>query len=192
MTENKNELDDKEGQDNVVELGAETTEASKEEGSLNATQIAEYQNQIAELNDKVLRSAAEIENMKRRTEREKTDALKYGISKFAKELLTVADNLSRALQSIPEENRKDNQMLADLYMGVEATQKDLLKAFDKMGIRPIDSLGKAFDPHFHQVVFEDEESTEPSGTITQELQTGYMIEDRLLREAMVGVSKNKK
>lgn len=195
MTENENELDDKESQDNVVDLNAETAEAGEEmaeEGSFNVTQMAEYQDQIAELNDKVLRSAAEIENMKRRTEREKTDALKYGISKFAKELLTVADNLSRALQSIPEENRKDNQMLADLYMGVEATQKDLLKAFDKMGIRPVESLGKPFDPNYHQVVFEDEESSEPAGTITQELQTGYMIEDRLLREAMVGVAKNKK
>lgn len=179
-------------QENETETEIEETveaEDTKENTGLNVSQIAEYQSQIEELNDKVLRSAAETENIKRRAEREKADALKYGAGKLAKELLTVADNLRRALDAIPEEKRNENDTLNNLYIGVEATEKDLLRAFEKVNIRPVEALGKTFDPHFHQVVFEDEESNEPAGIITQELQKGYMIEDRLLREAMVSVSK---
>lgn len=156
---------------------------------MHLSQMTEYQTKIADLNDQLLRSFAEVENIKKRAAREKEDALKYGISKFAKELLSVSDNLGRALDSIPESTRQDDPALNNLYVGVEATLKQLIGAFEKMNIKEVASIGEKFDPHFHQVVFEDEQSTEPAGTITQVLQKGYVIDDRLLREAMVGISK---
>lgn len=156
---------------------------------LHLAQMTEYQTKIADLNDQLLRSFAEVENIKKRAAKEKEDALKYGISKFAKELLSVSDNLGRALDSIPESTRQEDPALNNLYVGVEATLNQLIGAFEKMNIKEVSSIGEKFNPHFHQVVFEDEQSAEPAGTIIQVLQKGYVIDDRLLREAMVGISK---
>ncbi|MBP9693490.1 MAG: nucleotide exchange factor GrpE [Alphaproteobacteria bacterium] len=156
---------------------------------MHLAQMTEYQTKIADLNDQLLRSFAEVENIKKRAAKEKEDALKYGISKFAKELLSVSDNLGRALDSIPEGARQEDPALNNLYVGVEATLNQLIGAFEKMNIKEVSSIGEKFNPHFHQVVFEDEQSAEPAGTITQVLQKGYVIDDRLLREAMVGISK---
>lgn len=117
----------------------------------------------------------------------KTASMRYPA--FAKNLLSVADNLHRALDSVPEDKRGECEGLTNLLKGVELTEADLMKAFEKHGIRKMEIMGQVFDPNFHQVVQEVEDASKPSGTIIAELQTGYMLNDRILREAMVVVTK---
>lgn len=141
------------------------------------------------LKDSFLRAYAEAENTKKRCAQELEKNSKYAISSFAKELLVVADNLGRALSAVDENASKECKAL---MQGVEMTQTELTKVFAKFGIKKIDCMGKVFDPNFEQVVQEVEDNEKPSGTIISELQSGYMINDRILREAMVIVTKDKK
>ena len=138
--------------------------------------------------DRLLRAMAETENLRRRAVRERDDAAKYAISGFARDLLTVVDNLRRALDSLPEELRGDDS-LAGLISGVEITERELLSAFERHGIRRLDPLGEKFDHNFHQAMFHLEASDQPAGTIVEVVQSGYVIADRLLRPALVGVAK---
>lgn len=148
--------------------------------------------EVASLKDKLLRAMAEIENTKRRYQREVEDMSKYAISNFARDLLSASDNLRRALESIPAEEKEASSFLKTLVEGVELTEKDLLKAFEKYKIERIVPMGEKFDHNFHQAMFEVESDEHPSGTIVNVMQVGYKIHDRLLRPALVGVSKGKK
>ena len=152
--------------------------------------IAELQAQIAALKDQALRAAAEAENVRRRAAKEKADASKYGISNLARDLLSVPDNLTRAIDSVTEEaQRAGGETLQTLMEGVKLTQKELLQVLERHGIQPIHPEGEKFDPNFHQAMFEAPGTGQPDGTVVQVVQTGYLIGERLLRPAMVGVAK---
>ena len=136
-----------------------------------------------------MRSLAEGENIRRRSEREKADMAKYAITNFAREIISVADNLARALSSVDENSRKGNEELESLYVGIEMTEKELISKFEQFNIKVIDAIGNKFDHNVHQAMFEIDDSDQPAGVVVQEVQKGYMLHDRLLRPAMVGVSK---
>jgi len=145
--------------------------------------------EVSSLKDQLLRALAEAENIRRRAQREREDIAKYAVSGFAKELLSVADNLRRALEAVPADSRETDELLKTLATGVEATERQLCSAFDRVGIKKLEPLGAPFDPNFHQVMFEIENTGQSAGTVVQVLQAGYTIHGRLLREAMVGVAK---
>ena len=144
--------------------------------------------ELADQKDRLLRALAETENVRRRAQREREDASKYAVAGFAKDLLTAADNLRRALDSFPEAAVRDERARS-LLEGVAATERELLGVFERHGIKRIDPKGERFDHNFHQAIFEVERPETPGGTIVEVLQPGYLLHDRLLRPAMVGVSK---
>jgi molecular chaperone GrpE len=144
----------------------------------------------AELKDKVLRTLAEMDNLRKRAEREKAEATLYAASNFARDLLSVADNFSRALSTLtPEQRAKADEVCSNLIAGVEVTERELTNVFERHGIRRIEALGEKFDPHMHQAMFEVPTAEQPPGTIVQVMQDGYAIGNRCLRPALVGVSK---
>lgn len=142
-----------------------------------------------ELQDKVLRLAAEMENLRRRTEREKQDMAKFAITNFARDILTIDDNLNRALNSVPKADAEKDPALNSLYEGIEMTGRELLNVFERYGITRIDPRGEIFDPNSHQAMFEMPNPEVPAGTIVEVVATGFMIESRVLRPAMVGIAK---
>jgi len=150
--------------------------------------VAVLEAELAEHKDRLLRALAEAENTRRRAQRERDDATKYAISGFAKELLSAADNLRRALDSLPEAEVGDDRTRS-LLAGVAATERELLAVFERHGIRRIDPMGERFDHNLHQAIFEVEHGDRLPGTIVEVLQPGYLLHDRLLRPAMVGVAK---
>jgi molecular chaperone GrpE len=150
--------------------------------------VAELEAQLAEHKDRLLRALAETENTRRRAQREREDATKYAIAGFAKDLLSAADNLRRALDSLPEAEIADERTRS-LLAGVAATERELLSVFERHGVRRVDPKGERFDHNFHQAIFESERTDQPTGTIVEVLQPGYVLHDRLLRPAMVGVAK---
>lgn len=184
--------------DNTPETTATAAEAVAEAAATAeaaAPELDELETLKAEnkkLKEDFLRAYADAENTKRRCTQEIEKNNKYAVSSFAKNLLSVADNLDRALKSIPEDKKNDCEHLKSLLSGVEMTQRELDKVFEKFGIKKMDAEGKHFDPNFHQVIQEVEDKDKPAGTIVAELQTGYMINDRILREAMVVVTKGGK
>ena len=145
--------------------------------------------EAADLKDKLLRAMAETENLRRRSEREKTELRKYAIADFARDMLAVSDNLQRALASVAEEARKSSPEMSQLLEGVELTLRELQGHFDKHGIKELNPLGEKLDPNLHQAVVQIDHAEAPHGTVVQVMQPGYMIQDRLLRAAMVGVAK---
>jgi len=152
--------------------------------------VEELQAENADLKDRMLRTMAEMENLRRRTEKELTDARQYAVSSFARDMLTVSDNLRRALDFLPEDDRRNADAgMASLIEGVEMTERDLLKQLEKHGVMKLEPEGQKFDPNFHQAMFEVPNSDIPNGTVVQVVQAGYRIGDRVLRPAMVGVSK---
>ena len=155
-------------------------------------ELEQLKEENKKLKEDFLRAYADAENTKRRCMQEIEKNNKYAVSSFAKNLLSVADNLDRALKSIPEDKKDDCEHLKSLLTGVEMTQHELDKVFEKFGIKKMQALNNKFDPNFHQVIQEVEDKTKPAGTIIAELQTGYMINDRILREAMVVVTKGGK
>lgn len=150
--------------------------------------LAALEAELAEVHDRLLRALAETENVRRRAQRERIDAEKYSVSKFAGDLLSVADNLRRALDSLPEAEARDDRTRS-LLTGVAATERELLAAFERHGLKRIDANGEKFDHNRHQAVFELENTGRPAGTVVEVLQPGYVLHDRLLRPAMVGVAK---
>ncbi|MDX1483858.1 MAG: nucleotide exchange factor GrpE [Alphaproteobacteria bacterium] len=150
---------------------------------------ADYKALAAELNDRMLRTAAELENFRRRAEKERQDTAKFAIAAFARDCLTVLDNLRRGLDSVSQEERKENPALETLAAGMELTERELLSTLERHGIVKVDPLGEEFDYDRHQAMFEVEDTTKPSGTVVEVVQPGYLLNDRLLRPAMVGVSK---
>ncbi len=151
--------------------------------------VPKLEAEVQSLKDQLLRALADAENTRRRAEREREDTAKYAVSKFAKELLAVADNLRRAVESVPAETREGNEQVNTLLTGVEATERQLSSAFDRAGIQKLEPMGQPADPNFHQVMMEIEGTGKPAGTVVQVLQAGYSIHGRLLREAIVGVAK---
>ena len=146
--------------------------------------------EIAGLKDRLLRALAEMENLRRRTEREVADARHYGIASFARDILGVADNMQRAMQALDAELReKADSTVKALLDGVELTERELLNVLDKHGIRKIEPLGEKFDPHFHQAMYEVPDASVPAGSIVQVVQPGYVIADRVLRPALVAIAK---
>ena len=162
---------------------------SKEIPSEEMTKEEELQAEIDKLKDQLLRTTAELENYRKRAEKEREETAKYAVSGFARELLSVADNLRRALESVPEAHENPEKLLQSLMEGVEITEKELLSVFHKHAIEKIDPLGKPFDHHLHQAMFEQEDKDQAPGTVIHVLQVGYMLHGRLLRPALVGVTK---
>ena len=151
--------------------------------------IAELEVELAAVNDRMLRLVAETENIRKRNEREREDTLRYAASGLAKDLLNVADNLFRALSAVPDEMREGEEAAKNFIVGVEMTEKDLLAAFEKHGIKRILPIGDKFDYEKHQAMFELENTDQPAGTVVEMMQPGYIMHERLLRPAMVGVAK---
>ena len=146
--------------------------------------------EAADARDRMLRTLAEMENLRKRTAREVSDARTYGISGFARDVLDIADNLQRALDAVPEEARAAaDPGLKALIEGVELTERSLHNALEKNGVRKFDPAGEKFDPNVHQAMYEVPDSSVPPGTIAQVVQAGYMIGDRVLRPALVAVAK---
>ncbi|HYH21444.1 MAG TPA: nucleotide exchange factor GrpE [Azospirillum sp.] len=182
---NNNKPADAEGQV-IADSG---TDSAEPDTASSDERVAKLEAEVASLKDQLLRAMAEAENTRRRAQRDREDATKYAVSGFAKDLLAVADNLRRALEAVPPEGREKDEMLKSLAIGVEATERQLLSAFERAGIKKLEPVGEPFDPNFHQVMFEIENTGKPAGTVVQVLQNGYVIHGRLLREAMVGVAK---
>jgi molecular chaperone GrpE len=143
-----------------------------------------------ELRDRLLRTLAEMENLRKRTDREVADSRLYGVASFARDVLVVADNMRRALEAVTPELRTSAQNGAKaLVDGVELTERELLKALEKNGVRQFTPQGEKFDPNLHQAMFEVPDPTVPAGSVVQVVQPGYVIGERVLRPALVGVSK---
>ena len=170
------------------ESSEEATEASPEQTSDESPEV-DLEAEVADLKDKLLRVLAETENVRRRAQRDKEDANKYAIVSFAREMVEVRDNLRRALDAIEDDLRKDNEAIASLIEGIEMTERTLIATFERFEIKPIEAMHQKFDHNFHEALFEVEDASVPSGTVVQEVQTGYKIYDRLLRPTKVGVSK---
>jgi molecular chaperone GrpE len=146
--------------------------------------------ELAEMKDRLLRTLAEMENLRKRTEREVTDARLYGVASFARDVLGVADNIRRALDAVPPEARASaNAGMKALVDGVELTERELLKALEKNGVRQFTPHGEKFDPNLHQAMYEVPDPSVPAGSIVQVMQPGYMLGERVLRPALVAVAK---
>jgi molecular chaperone GrpE len=151
--------------------------------------LADANAKLAELKDQNLRALAETENVRRRVQRDRDEALKFATTGFAKDLLPVADNLRRALEAIPKDALEKDEALRNFATGVEMTERLLLAALDRHQVKRIEALGQKFDSNLHQAMFEVPGSGQPAGTVVQVLEAGYTIHDRLLRPALVGIAK---
>ncbi len=154
-----------------------------------ADQVAALEAENEELKDQILRLAAEMENLRRRTARDVADAKSYSVANFARDMLQVSDNLNRALQAIPDGAREQDAGLQALAEGVEMTERAMMSALERHGVKKIEPEGQKFDPNFHQAMFEIPNPDVPANTVQQVVQAGYVIGDRVLRPAMVGVAK---
>jgi molecular chaperone GrpE len=178
--------DDEKLHEEAEEIRKETAAASPELAEHD--RFAELEKALEEANSKALYAAAETQNVRRRLEAEKSQAAAYAAAGFARDMLTIKDHLERALVAVSDELRAD-QTAANFLAGIEATARELEAAFARHGITRIDSIGEKLDPHKHQAMMEiPTDQTEP-GTIVEEMQSGYMLKDRLLRPALVGVAK---
>ena len=153
------------------------------------TRLSALEIELADAKDKMLRALADADNMRKRAEKMQIDTTKYAVSGFARDLLDVADNLRRAIESVPADQRTGNELVNTLLQGVEATERVMLATFEKNAIRKVAPNGGAFDPNMHEVMFEAEVPGKRAGEIIQLIEPGYMIADRLLRPARVGVAK---
>lgn len=186
---NENDWEDQIGAEGDVfdnEAGEEAAEALEEAvdeaGALRA--------ENAELKNRLLSSMAEMENLRKRTAREKTDASRYAIAKFARDLLTVGDDLRRAIDAVPAEAReKTDDPVATLLSGVEVTERQLLQILDRHGVQRFEPMGEKFNPAIHEALFEQPDPSKPNGTVVQVIEAGFMIGGRVLRPARVGIAK---
>lgn len=152
-------------------------------------EIERLHNENAELRDQLLRALAEVENVRRRLTRDKEEGVKYAAAKFAAEMLDVADNLQRAIDAVPADRAAESPLLQNLLEGVSATARVLAHKFERAGLRKIEAVGQKLDANFHEVMFEVPGTGQPNGTVVQCIQDGYLLHDRLLRPARVGVAK---
>src|SRR5215213_1739160 len=164
--------------------------ANEAASSPEADPVAVLEAEKADLKDKLLRLMADTENLRRRTEREIADARTYAVANFARDMLNVADNVRRAIESVPEEARSTAEgPFKALIEGIDLTERDLLKNLERHGVKKLDPQGQKFDPNVHQAMFEIPNADVPNGTVLQVVQSGYVIGERVLRPALVGVSK---
>jgi len=182
-------LDEEKTDDAQLNETNESAEDSNENNSDSPENIIEKLNEeIQDLKDQRLRAAAELENFRKRAEKDQADALKYGVSNFAKEIINIKDNVERAQSSISEDVRS-NDAVKSIVEGLDMIAQSAVATFEKIGIKKIESLNEKFDHNLHQAMMEIENNEVEPGTIVQELISGYTLHDRLLRPAMVGVSK---
>ena len=175
------------GKDPVPEAA---NDAAPAEGAAEVDPIAVLEAEKTELRDKLLRGLADMENLRRRTEREVADARSYAVTNFARDMLNVADNVRRALESVPAEAREGAEgPFKALLEGIELTERDLLKTLERHGVRRLEPQGQKFDPNLHQAMFEVPNAEVPNGSVVQVVQSGYVIGERVLRPALVGVAK---
>lgn len=177
----------------MSDSNAETKEPPTQSGAGSgqpdsAARMQELESELASANDRLLRALAEMENVRRRADRERGEALKFAGSGLARDLLPAIDNLRRAIESVPQVDRLD-EASRQLLAGVEATERAILDTLQKHGIQRIDPVGDLFDPHRHQAMYEEPSDERAPGTVTRVLQPGYMYHDRLLRPAVVGVAR---
>jgi molecular chaperone GrpE len=187
MNKSENKVEEEKSISN--ESSAEKNDNNNEEKNILSKNESPDE-KLKEVQDKLLRSIAEMENQRRRFEKEKKEAYEFGGFNFAAESLTLIDNIDRAIISFKnDENLKDKKDLNKIIDGIEIVKKDLISIFKKNGIEAIDCLNKKFDPNFHQAMLEIEDNTKNPGTVVQEIQKGYMMKERLLRPSLVGVAK---
>ena len=171
---------------------AEPEAGEPEEAAAAPDPVATLEAEVASLKDQLLRALAETENQRRRFERDRAEVVKYAFADFARELLSPVDNLRRALESLPADADMEDEVLKTLLAGVELTERELLQAFEKHGMRKIEPLDTPFDYNLHQAMFELENTGKPPGTVVEVLQPGYMLRERLLRPALVVLAKAKR
>jgi molecular chaperone GrpE len=170
--------------------GAEAAAPETAQAETAPDPAAQLAKEAADLKDRLLRTLAEMENLRRRTEREVADARSYGVTNFARDILAVADNMERALKALDDEIREKAEAgVKALLDGVELTERELIKAMEKHGVKKLEPQGQKFDPNLHQAMFEIPDESVPAGTVVQIMQPGYTIGERVLRPALVGVSK---
>jgi len=180
--------DKKEEKETLSEIKKETQNNNKDEGKKEET----LEDKLNIIQDKLLRTMAEMENQRRRFEKEKQEAFEFGGFNFANESLSLLDNIDRAIMSFKnDENLKNSKDLNKIIEGIEVVKKELVSIFKKNGIEPIECINKKFDPNFHQAMIEVKDNIKEPGMVVQEIQKGYMMKDRLLRPSLVGVTKKK-
>jgi molecular chaperone GrpE len=192
--ENKNKVEEQDLANPNSEKEEQVSEDLKEKEEaeiLPEDLIMKLNEEISSLKDQRLRAIAELENFRKRAEKDQSDALKYGISNFAKEIINIRDNIERAQSSISDE-AKNNEAIKSVIEGIDLIAQSVVSTFEKIGIKKIESLNEKFDHNLHQAMMEMENDELEPGTIVQELIPGYTLHDRLLRPAMVGVSKKPK
>lgn len=188
MTDETKKPEDDKAADATV--APETTAAENAAEAATPDPALELKAENADLRDKLLRTVAEMENLRKRTEREIADTRTYAIAGFARDMLTATDSLSRALSVLPAEARESGDAtIASLIEGIEMTEREMQRLLSKHGVKPIEAEGQKFDPHRHQAMFEVPDPSRPEGTVVQVVQAGFAIGDRVLRPAMVGVAK---
>jgi len=174
--------------ESMSEEGSEDYQLGRAESDL-ATELEKLIAENAAMKDQLLRALAEAENTRRRTQRDREDFAKYSAAPLAKDILPVADNLARALAAVPKEALANDEALKNLVEGIAATERQLQSALERHNIKRIDPEGEKFDSHHHQAMFEVPGTDKPGGTVVQVLQAGYILHDRLLRPALVGIAK---
>lgn len=165
------------------------TSANQDAGGEVAGDLEALLSENADMRDKLLRTMADMENLRRRTEREKEDTSRYAISNFARDVLTIGDNLRRVMEHVPPEAADNDPALKSILEGVELTERELLKVMEKHGVTRLEPLGQRFDPNQEQAMYEVPTTDVPDGTVVQVMQAGFTIGDRVLRPALVAVSK---
>ena len=193
MSEENKKVDEhqKEESDDTEELKKENTNESPSEGDTPTSDediILKLNEEISDLKDQRLRAIAELENFRKRAEKDQSDALKYGVTNFAKEIINIKDNIERAQSSISDEV-KTNDAVKSVVEGLDLIAQATVSTFEKIGIKKVESINQKFDHNLHQAMMEIEKDEMEPGTIVQEILPGYTLHDRLLRPAMVGVSK---
>ena len=194
MSEENKKVDEhqKEESDDIEELKKENTNENPSESDTPISDediILKLNEEISNLKDQRLRAIAELENFRKRAEKDQSDALKYGIANFAKEIINIKDNIERAQSSISDEV-KTNEAVKSVVEGLDLIAQATVSTFEKIGIKKVESINQKFDHNLHQAMMEIEKDEMEPGTIVQEILPGYTLHDRLLRPAMVGVSKN--
>jgi molecular chaperone GrpE len=194
MSEENKKVDEhqKEESDDIEELKKENTNENPSESDTPTSDediILKLNEEISDLKDQRLRAIAELENFRKRAEKDQSDALKYGVTNFAKEIINIKDNIERAQSSISDEV-KTNEAVKSVVEGLDLIAQATVSTFEKIGIKKVESINQKFDHNLHQAMMEIEKDEMEPGTIVQEILPGYTLHDRLLRPAMVGVSKN--
>lgn len=189
MNQEPKEMDSPEFSQN--ESSSLQTEELENQNTDEASSQSSTEEELNLLKDQLLRALAESENIRKRAQREKEDASRFAIANFARDLLTVADNLARALDNIPAEKLAENEVLKSILDGIQITEREFNNVLERNGIKKVSPLGEPFDHNYHQAMLEEESDDYQPGYVTRVLQTGYVLNERLLRPALVGVAKQK-